>query len=222
VLIGVYKRRAAAGKSLAKRIKVRCAKDPRDCFRESASVIPLQLDGDSSRLFIVALDDDGQEAVGVVHIGYERWRVEGGGFFALTQLVDEQVVLEADPEDATKRKVAKIRDSDSWAQETGVFLNFIPRNYEWIGGAIGFTASDNSPPSFYLGPTIRLRTFGDRGLASLFGGAVLRSVRRYPDLKPGVSYLADDKRLDGLPQMKGSWFVGIQLGFSFGPISTGE
>jgi len=195
-----------------------------------AAKLTLLTKGRSPVIRVRAMDEKGNLAEGEVLVGYQRWRVETGGFMGFSGLVDDEVVTQADEDDSTKVKIVKIRKSDSYAQETGIFVNFIPSNYEAFGVSLGFATADGSAPSVYVGPTIRLRTFGNRGLASLSFGAVMRQVDRFPDLRhlraihppdQGVYTLpADSRFLEADRQLEVDSYVAFQLGFSFGPISV--
>lgn len=194
--------------------------------------LSLLLSGKTPYIGVHAIDSNGRLATGTVLVGYERWRVETGGFLAISPLVDEEPVQLTASEDGTvvidgdtlkvgegQIAVRRIREADEWSQETGIFVNFIPRNYETFGIGFGLATHDGSAPSVYLGPVFRLRSFGHRGLASFSGGVVLREVDRFPDFEPGV-YDADSSFLQPDSRFDHDWFFGIQLGFSFGSISV--
>lgn len=197
--------------------------------REKLSLV---LDGKSPYVVVHAVDGKGRVASGTVLVGYERWRVETGGFLAFSPLVDEELVRVQVGPDGTaiiddnevqvgQQQVAveKVRDADDWTQETGIFVNFIPTNYESVGLGLGFATHDGGAPSIYLGPIARFRSFGHRGLGAVIGGIVMREVDRFPDFQPGV-YDADSAFLEPDSHYDYDWFVGIQLGFSFGSISV--
>lgn len=227
----------------AMRTSYGCGTSSADCalkrLRGPADGVPLQreklslvLRGKTPYIVVHAIDSEGRLALGTVLLGYERWRVETGGFLAVTPLVDEETVPLAVGTDGKvtigettfdvgqgQVAVGGVREADDWAQETGVFVNFIPRNYETLGIGFGLATHEGGAPSVYLGPVLRLRSFGHRGLAALSGGIVMREVDRFPDLVPGV-YQADSAFLQPDPRFDHDWFVGIQLGFSFGSISV--
>jgi hypothetical protein len=203
-----------------------CALDRLRGAKVSREKLSLLLRGKTPYIAVRAMDQYGRVASGTVLVGYERWRIETGGFLAVTGAVDEELVLEEVDEtteeesDDGQTKVVKIRDADDFAQETGIFVSFIPRNYEALGVGLGIATHDGQAPSLYLGPTLRLRSFGHRGLAALSLGAVLRPVDRFPDVKVGDVLAADSAKLQPDQQFELDGFIGIQLGFSFGPISS--
>lgn len=199
--------------------------------REKLSLI---VRGKSPVILIQAEDAAGNLASGEVLVGYERWRFETGGFLAVTDVVDKKLVLKTleEGDDVGKVKVVAIRDEDDLAQETGVFLNLIPRNYESLGLGLGFATHDSRAPAIYAGPVIRLRTFGHRGIASLSAGYALRQVERFPDLlalhpdllsdESQIALDPNDASLQPELQWEEGWYVGIHLGFSFGPIGADD
>lgn len=200
--------------------------------------------GHSPIIHVRAMDDKGNLAEGHILVGYERWRVESGGFLGISwNAIDRELVTEpasADgaggddgmgddgngetpPEEtANQVMVTDIRDADDYSQETGIFVNLIPKNYEWLGVSLGFATSDGSAPSLYLGPTIRLTSFGNRGVAALSFGAVMRQVDRFPDIRIGETYAEDSALLQPDDRFAVDGYVAIQLGFSFGPIGSAE
>lgn len=179
----------------------------------------LVLAGRSSAIMVHAQSTDGRLASGSVLLGYERWRFETGGFMAASSLADHKLVITAT---GSEVKVTDIRSTDDLVQETGIFLNFIPTNYEWWGLGLGVATHDSGRWSTYVGPSLRLQTFGNRGIASLVAGWSWRPVRRFPEVTLGDSYPADAAALEGELRTKDDWFVGLQLGFSFGPIGAAE
>lgn len=193
--------------------------------------LSLLLHGKTPYILVHAMDDRGRLASGYILVGYERWRVETGGFLAVSPLVDEELVqLVPDAEGQVtigettqtvgEGQVAIVkRETDRLSQETGIFVNFIPRNYETLGIGFGLATHDGGAPSIYLGPVLRLRSFGDHGLAAFTGGVLLREVQRFPDLESGV-FQSDSPFLAPSTRYDYDWFFGIQLGFSFGSISV--
>ncbi len=179
-----------------------------------------------------------------IPVGYQRWSVETGGFLAFSKITDRKIIKQP-AEDPSKVQILKVTDDGSYTQETGLWLSFVPRNYPGYGLGLGVVSDTSRPVSVYFGPSLRLRTFGHRGLASLTGGFALRSVERYPGLDDclkhrnavtcgagfslsGTSDDPDSDRVLSLPEQsplltasqeyRTGWFVAIQLGFSFGPI----
>jgi hypothetical protein len=192
--------------------------DDNPLAREKLSLL---IRGKTPYIAVRAIDRNGRMASGSILVGYERWRIETGGFMAITGAVDEKVITEEaeDGEDG-EVEVVEIREVDDYAQETGIFVSFIPRNFETIGVSLGFAAHDGEAPSVYLGPSLRLRSFGHRGLAALTLGLVMRPVDRFPDIDEGNVLASDSSKLQPDSQFELDGFVGIQLGFSFGPISS--
>ena len=186
--------------------------------------LSLRIQGKTPFISVKAMDSEGRLAEGRILVGYQTWRVETGGFMALIDDdgVDDELVTAPADGDAGMVVVRKIRKDDDYGQETGIFLNFIPRNYEWLGVGVGFAAGDGEAPSVYSGMSLRLRSFGHRGLAAFTFGVAMREVNRFPDVTADgeTLYAADsallqpDERFDFAP------YVGIQLGFSFGPIQV--
>jgi hypothetical protein len=114
----------------------------------------------------------------------------------------------------------KIRKADKLAQETGIFLSLIPRNYPALGIAFGLATNSGRNPSVYFGPSARLRGFGGRGLASFSVGIVNRQIKVFPDVKPGQSYSPDAAVLKGSVESRLSGYFLINLGFTFGQIGA--
>ncbi len=163
--------------------------------------------------------EDGKEASAPVFVGFARWKIESGGFLAVSKLTDDEIVTEPN---GTQVKVNQIRRADNVAQDSGVFVNFVPQNYQSFGVSLGFATPPSRRMSVYLGPSIRVRTFGDRGLASLATGLTMRSVMRFRDAVRGSSYAADSLALHGVEQYRFHWFIGINLGFRIGAFGPGE
>ena len=167
----------------------------------------------------------------IVPLVYERWRFETGAFYGLGWLADESITTHAqdfdqdnDPNTPPVQR-ARItgKNSNSTSEKTGVFLNFFPRNYPWIGWGVGFSVEPERPPSVFLGPSIRITSIGDRGLASISGGWTLQSVQRFPGADQGQAFLDPaDSRLSGVLDRRGAPYVLLQLGFSFGPIQQSD
>lgn len=154
-----------------------------------------------------------------VPVGFARWKIESGGFFSVSNQVDHEVMTEpvAGTENVT---IVGVRDDDHVVQDSGIFVNFIPQNYQAIGVSLGFATPSNRRMSVLLGPSVRVRTFGNRGLASLAAGLAMRSVLRFPDATFGRQVEADSRVLQGEENFRFGWFVAINLGFrigAFGP-----
>jgi hypothetical protein len=155
-----------------------------------------------------------------IEVVYERWGFETGGFVAISNLVDSELVTVPDPADKSKIQVVKSRKADRSAQETGIFLSLIPRNYPFLGLGLGLATSSGRNASIYLGPSIRFLGLGNRGLASFSAGLVDRQVKVFPDAIPGQSYAPDSTVLKGSFESRlGGYFL-INLGFTFGQIGS--
>lgn len=152
-----------------------------------------------------------------IPIGYERWGFETGGFFAISRLTD-QVLVQEPVTETSDVKILRIDDADNYSQESGLFLNFIPRNYPLWGWGIGFSPDSSRPLSIYAGPTLRLRSFGQRAVANISAGMAMRSIKRFPGLTEGNNYPATSPLLAGRQEYQIKPYVLLQLGFSFGPI----
>lgn len=155
-----------------------------------------------------------------VPIAYKRWGVETGAFFAFTTASDEELVFDPANQADGKRKVTGRRNTDSYSQQTGIFLSIFPRNYPAVGLGLGFHADSGRSASVYFGPTFRLRSLGEHGLATFSFGAAAVPLRRFPGVVNGNSYAADSADLQGKVQTVLKPYVLINLGFSFGPIDS--
>jgi hypothetical protein len=170
-------------------------------------------------------------AAAFVPVGYARWKIESGGFLSVSNQVDFEAVTKAvDGSTPAKVTVETVREADNVVQDSGIFVNFIPQNYQAIGVSLGLATPSNRRLSIYLGPTVRVRTFGNRGLASLAFGLAMRSVLRFPDITQKMvdektPVTADSKILEGREQFRFGWFAAVNLGFrigAFGPSEGGD
>jgi hypothetical protein len=162
-----------------------------------------------------------------IPLAYRRWTYETGAFFAFTNLSDDELVTESVPVTTgmpAQVKVIKKVHSDTYTQETGIFLSVFNRNYPKVGFGLGFHTSSGRAPSVYLGPTFRLRSLGDHGLITASGGAAVLPVRRFPGLSsdPMKTYAPDSSVIAGKVVFKTGYYLMINLGFSFGPIDNGD
>jgi len=173
---------------------------------------------------LVQVRAGGREASSFIPVAYPRWTFETGGFFAISNLVDLELVTTTgeDDEGEATVEVLRIADGGNQSQDTGIFLNFVPRNYQAVGLGLGFSVESGKAPSTFFGPTVRLRSFGERGLAALWGGFTLREVKRFPGVRAADVLTPNHPLLDGEEQLEEDWFIGVQLGFSFGPIQAGD
>lgn len=162
----------------------------------------------------------GELVTASLELGYARWGVDTGGFFAVATLSDEQ--LETEPTGSTDEPnmvtIKRRGGGSDLSEDTGIFLNLVPKNYPIFGLGIGFSANKDQPNTFYFGPSVRLLSFRNRGVASFSLGGTVRSVKRFPGLDEGMKVSASDPRLEGKNQLKVAPYIIIQLGFSFGRI----
>jgi hypothetical protein len=160
----------------------------------------------------------GQLVTASPELGYARWGVDSGGFFAITALSDEQLKTEPGTSPNTV-KIKRRGGGSDFSQDTGVFLNLVPKNYPIWGIGIGFSANKDQPNTFYLGPSLRLLSFRNRAVASFSLGTTMRSVKRFPGLNEGTDNVsATDPRLEGTNQLKFGPYAIVQLGFAFGRV----
>lgn len=187
----------------------------------------------SNYLTLTVSNDSGEVRSATVPLLFRNWSLEAGGFFAVSTLVDDEIATEAALDDEGeaidgKLRVTALREANNYAQESGAYLAFFPRNYPVFGLGLGFSATTGRATSTYFGPVVRLTGFGDRGLLTFSAGAALRSVRRYPDVRlagEGVAesdvrdlFGADSAALKGRLEEKVGTFVLVSLGFKFGPV----
>lgn len=185
--------------------------------------LSLLISGSVSQI-LVRVRVDNTLATTTIPIGYERWGFETGGFFAATKLTDEKLIQQTNSTaaDAEKVEVLRVTDAEKISQETGIFLNFIPRNYPSLGLGVGFSAASGKPLSTYFGPSFRLRSFGQRGIANFSTGLAMRSVKRFPGVDSGDRFPLGSPLLTGQDEYHVAPYFLLQLGFSFGPIPGPE
>lgn len=187
----------------------------------NGSKLSLLVSGGAAQILVRVQVGDGkgggQLATASIPIGYARFSVETGGFFAVTKLSDAELVQEPDT-DPKKVKILRVDKGNDYSQETGISLGFVPRNYPSWSLQAGFATSGDRPVSAFLGPGFRLRTFGQRGLASFSSGVVLKSIKRFPGISENTSYDATSPLLNGKSSYKLGGYMMLQLGFAFGPI----
>ena len=148
--------------------------------------------------------------------------MESGGFLSVSDEVDHEVVTKPTNPPGATVEVVEVRDADNVVQDSGIFVNFIPQNYQTIGVSLGLATPSNRRLSIYLGPSIRIRTFGNRALAGLAAGLAMRSVFRFPDVETGAKLAPDSKILQGREQFEFGWFIGLNLGFRIGAFGPQE
>lgn len=177
-----------------------------------------------SPVILVRVKKGEEVASAFVPVAYQRWAIESGGFYAVSNVTDHELVTVPDEaiEGQSQARVLRIANEDDQSQESGLFINFIPRNYQSFGFGLGFAVASDRAPTIFFGPTLRLRTLGERGLAAVWGGWNSRYAKRFPGVVVGDVLPAGSPLLDGDEEYKGGWFLGVQLGFSFGPIQTGD
>jgi hypothetical protein len=156
-----------------------------------------------------------------IPVAYERWKFETGTMFAVSNLVDQELVTSPDSATTGNTKVESKRDADSMSQETVLFLNLVPANYEFFSIGFGLHSSSDRSVAYYLGGSVRLLSLGERALASFSAGMVGAQVRQFPDVAKGNSLPANDPLLQGDLRYKTGWYAGISLGFRFGPLGGG-
>lgn len=188
--------------------------------KQSRNKLSLITNGTAPTISVSIRTDDNQEVSTAIPVGFARWKIESGGFLAVSKLIDNEVVT--GPVADGKVPVTSIRRADNFAQDSGIFATFIPQNYQSIGVTLGIATPSGRRTSFYLGPGLRVRTFGDKGLASLSFGVAMRSVLRFPDVKVGQSYTPDSAVLKGKEQFGIHMFIAINLGFRIGSFGPGE
>lgn len=176
------------------------------------------------RLLVIRVEVEEQDGWHVVEAAlpflYERWKFETGSFFAVSDLVDRKLVLAPADDDSGEVVVREIVEADSIRQESGLYLNLIPNNYEWFGIGVGFHTSSDRSLSYYLGLSLRIRSLGDRALASFGVGMIGAQSRRFPGVEVGERYELTDKVLEGSMKYGESWYALLSLGFRFGPIGA--
>jgi hypothetical protein len=153
-----------------------------------------------------------------IPLAYQRWDFETGAFFAFTNLNDQELVTEpaTGSDSMGKVKVVKRVASDTYTQETGVFLSVFHRSYPKLGFGVGFHTSSGRAPSFYFGPTIRLLRLGQHALLTASAGVAVLPVKRFPSVNVGDTYDSNDAVLQGKIGFRNG------LGFSFGPLDNGD
>jgi hypothetical protein len=156
----------------------------------------------------------------LINVVFERWGFETGGFIAFSTLTDDEIVTEPVSASSSKVKVLRIKPSERLSQETGVFLNLIPRNYPYVGIGLGFATNSGRNPSVYLGPTIRLIGLGERGLASFSAGIMEKQVKVFPGIAADSVHEQNDNVLKGTLETRRSAYFLINLGFTFGQIGN--
>jgi hypothetical protein len=197
-----------------------------DLPETKSSKIALLVSGGAAQVMVRVQVGDGtgpgELATASIPIGYPRFSVETGGFFAVTKMSDAVLVQTPDPANPEMVKILRIDPGNDYSQETGISLGFVPRNYPSWSLGVGFSTNGDRPVSVFVGPGFRLRTFGQRGLASISTGVALKSVKRFPGITEGESYEATSPLLNGKSGYKLGGYALLQLGFAFGPIPGAE
>lgn len=229
VSIGVYKGRRVHpiyGGTFASSENAYRALRTKDDLRPRKGLSLLASGSVSQVLVRVRVVEDKTLATTTVPLGYERWGFETGGFFAVTTLTDERLIQQTNPDAnapaSEKVEILRVTDAEKISQETGIFLNFIPRNYPALGLGVGFSSNSGRPLSAYFGPSVRLRSFGQRGIANFSTGLAMRSVRRFPGIDSGDKVPDSSPLLAGQDEYHVAPYFLLQLGFSFGPIPGPE
>lgn len=121
----------------------------------------------------------------------------------------------------TDTKVDEIVTERKIKPETGIVINLHPGNYPEWALQFGLSTGGDAEISYYLGPALRLREIGKRGLATFSFGATLTPVQKFPDVTVGQTLPTSDARLTGARDYALNWYVGISLGFNFGGVVAG-
>lgn len=155
-----------------------------------------------------------------IPLAYRRFNFETGAFYAFTSLSDKELVTEEVGNDSVK--VLRTIDVSNYSQETGAFLSVFSRNNPKYGFGMGFHTSSDRPPSFYFGPTRRLRGLGEHGVMTLSAGLAILPVRTFPGIVASGSqvYPKSNPLLQGKVQLHTAGYLLINIGFSFGPVGA--
>jgi hypothetical protein len=195
---------------------------------EELSSVPIIADGHSEQVKITFYADGEEPKTFVVPFRYQRFWADAGGAFLFPYINNERLLTEAQADG--KVKVVDVKEESSVHPETGIIVNLHPGNHPVVALQFGLsTGGDDSAVSYYLGPALRLREVGRRGLATFSFGGVLTPTRTFPDIvtfnsaKPelGGIYNANDAMLQGRSDYELQWFFGISLGFNFGGVVSG-
>jgi hypothetical protein len=195
---------------------------------EEVTTIPIVADGQTETVKVTFYSGDEALRSFIVPFRYQRWWADAGGAFLFPNNEDERLKTETDANG--KVKVTGIdRDDSNVEPDTGIVVNLHPGNYPELGIQFGLSTGRDSELSYYLGPALRLREVGKRGLATFSFGAALSKMQNYPDLAiydpahptAGGIYDASDARLLGTRSYELSWYFGVSLGFTFGGVASG-
>jgi hypothetical protein len=194
----------------------------RPANRKSLADLAIVLSGSALQLEVIVEPEGDNARAAPVYIVYQRWSVETGGFVALTNLSDQTLVTSSSTAGGKATvHVDKVRAGSSPTQDTGIFLNLVPRNYPFLGLGLGLSSTAGRAQSIYLGLSLRARTFGDHGLASLSFAAANRQVKVFRGVTGG-DFEADSAKLQGSLESRLGYAVMINLGFHFGSIGGEE
>lgn len=155
----------------------------------------------------------------VIPVVYQLWTFETGGFYGFSNLTDQVLVMHTGSNTTLPVHVDAVRNSGQSSQESGIFVSMSPRNYPFLGIGFGVATSTDRSQSFFLGPSIRLLTFGDHGLASFSVAVADRQVRVFKGVV-GQDFATDSTSLKGNLESRVGYAILINLGFKFGSTSS--
>lgn len=186
---------------------------------EEMTAIPIVVDGKTEQVKVTMFVEGEPPKTFVVPFLYQRWWVDAGGAFLFPYVKNERLVTETQSDG--KLKVIDIEQSAETKPETGIVVNLHPGNFPDLGLQFGLSTGESAQLTYYLGPAIRLREIGKRGLASFSVGAALAPTQNFPDVHKGTIYEGTDARLKGGTGYELHWYAGISLGFNFGGVVSG-
>ena len=185
---------------------------------EELTALPIIADGHTEQVKVTFFVEGEAPKVFVIPFFYQRWWVDAGGAFLFPNLEEERLKTTVT---GTNTKVNEIVSERKVKPETGIVINLHPGNYPEWALQFGLSTGGDAEISYYLGPAIRLREIGKRGLATFSFGTTLTPVQRFPDIVATETYPTGDARLTGARDYKLNWYFGISLGFNFGGVVAG-
>jgi hypothetical protein len=170
-----------------------------------------------------------------VRVEYTKWEIDGGGFYAFSRLVDEQLVTEpvaataatspasarADTTGEQQVKVLRRDRSNRFRSDTGVSFNFYPANYPWVGFTFGIASNGDRSPSYFLGFGPRLLSLGRRAAVAATLGMELVQIQTFPGVSSDQVLPANSPLLAGKIEYEKTPYFSIHLGFSVGGPNKG-
>lgn len=170
-----------------------------------------------------------------VDLVFQRWWVDIGGFYAFTQLRDQELVTEAvpvapaapgAPAPQPMTRVLRMREGDEWESMTGIMSTFFPANYPSFGISFGLADQSDRSQTYLLGLSGRLLGKRSSAVATFTVGCAAVPVRRFPGVTisdtPGMptTLRTDSPLLEGEVNYEIEPFIGITLGFALDRRST--